>query len=131
MIDRRGERFESGIVIRPEVPLARLAVHFTGVPLYDEYRLIFWRGKMIVSAAYNDIEGMATEDDFAKFANLGERIASDYSVADVARTESGDLILIEINDGGTSGLPPTLHLIEFYSAVAEEGDDSDDDQSEE
>jgi len=117
MVELRGERFETGIVVRPEVPLARLAVHYTGVPLYDEYRLIFWHGKMILSAAYNDIEGADT--DFTKFARLGERIASDYFVADVARTKSGDLILIEINDGGTSGFPPTLHPIEFYSAVAE------------
>lgn len=128
MVERRGERFEGGIVIRPEVPLVRLAVHYTGIPLFDEYRLIFWRGKMILSSGYNDLEGK--EEDFSRFANLGERIASDFFVADVARTQSGELVLIEINDGGTAGLPPPLHPIEFYSAVADmEGEREEDDES--
>jgi hypothetical protein len=117
LIDRRGERFETGIVIRPEVPLMRLGVHYSGVPVFEEYRLIFWRGKMILSSGYHELEGK--EEDFSKFAGLGERIGSDFFVADVARTQAGELILIEINDGGTAGLPPSVHPIEFYSAVAE------------
>jgi hypothetical protein len=82
---------------------------------------------MILSAAYNDIEG--TEADFSKFACLGQRIASNYFVADVARTQSGELILIEVNDGGTSGIPPTLHPIEFYSVVAEIEENGDGENS--
>lgn len=46
-------------------------------------------------------------------------------MADVARTQAGELILIEINDGGTSGIPLSLHPIEFYSAVAEAEEDGD------
>jgi len=75
---------------------------------------------------YNDLEGR--EEHFSQFAHLGERIASDFFVADVARTQSSKLVLIEINDGGTAGLPPALHPIEFYSTVAEaeEGRTEDD-----
>jgi hypothetical protein len=117
LIDRRGDRFETGIVIRPVVPLVMLAADWTGAPVFDEYRLIFWRGKMILSSGYNDLEGKV--EDFSKFARLGERIASDFFVADVARSQSGELILIEFNDGGTAGFPPPIHPIEFYSTVAE------------
>ncbi len=123
LVDRRGERFQGGIVVRPVVPLVLLAADFTGLPIFDEYRLVFWRGKMILSFPYNDLGGKET--DFSKFANLGERIASDFFVADVARTESGELILIEVNDGGPAGLPPSIHPIEFYSAVAEAEDRRD------
>lgn len=128
MIDRRGERFETGIVVRPVVPLVRLANHFSGLPIFDEYRLIFWRGKMVLSSGYSDLEGK--EEDFSKFAHLGELIASPFFVADVARTESGELILIEVNDGGGAGLPPNLHPIEFYSSVADAESEQEDDEEE-
>jgi len=103
-----------------------LAADFSGLPVFDEYRLIFWRGKMILSSGYNDLEGK--EEDFSKFARLGERIASDFFVADVARTQTGELILIEINDGGTAGLPPSIHPIEFYSAIADIEAEKEDDE---
>ena len=60
---------------------------------------------------------------FSKFEILGDRIDSSFFVADIARTEDGELVLIEINDGGVAGLPPLSHPIDFYSAVAiAEGD---------
>ena len=115
--EERGERFDTGFVIRPEVPLKFLAAHFAGVPVFEEYRLFFWKGAMILADAYNDLDG--GERDFAAFANLGDRIDSPFFVADVARTKSGELILIELNDGGSAGIPPVLHPFEVYSAVAD------------
>lgn len=127
LIERRGDRFEGGLVVRPAVPLALLTAHASGTPVFDEYRLFFWRGKMILSAGYSEVTGQ--EQDFSAFSRLGGHIASDFFVADVARTQSGELILIEINDGGTAGLPPSLHPIEFYGRVAEieSGEETDED----
>lgn len=51
--------------------------------------------------------------------DIGHRIDSDFFTADIARTEAGDLVLIEINDGGVSGLPPAMHPDELYGLIAE------------
>lgn len=85
--------------------------------MYEEYRLIFWQGKLLLADRYNDIG--PDEADFSRFLGLGKRIDSPFFTADVARTERGELILIEVNDGGAAGLPPALHPIEFYDALAE------------
>lgn len=117
LIERRGSRFEGGLVIRPYVPLNFVAAHWTGAPMYEEYRLIFWHGKLLLADRYNDIG--PEEADYSQFLGLGKRIDSPFFTADLARTEKGDLILIEVNDGGAAGLPPALHPIEFYDALAE------------
>lgn len=117
LIERRADRFEGGLVVRPFVPLVQLGAHADGPPVFDEYRLVFWRGELILSSSYGELAGQ--EENFSKFSHLGQEIASDFFVADVARTRAGELVLIEINDGGCAGLPPSLHPIEFYSAVSE------------
>lgn len=91
----------------------------TGGPVFEEYRLIYWNGKRILTDRYYPGLG-GEETDFSKFDCLSERIDSNFFVADVARTQSGELILIEINDGGAAGLPPDSHPIDFYAPVARE-----------
>lgn len=129
LIERRGERFQGGIVVRPYAPLRLITADWTGKPIFEEYRLVFWRGKMILAAAYSEV-GRDEVDESGdleswrreaarKFGSLGKRIRSEYFVADVARTVEGELILIEINDGSIAGFPPTVHPVEFYAAVAE------------
>ena len=121
LMERRGELFEKGFVVRPFVPLKQLGASWMGFPIFDEYRLIFWKGEMILADAYSDLSGKLP--DFSKFKTLGDRIDSPFFVADIARTEAGELILIELNDGGVAGLPPLSHPIDFYQAVAAaEGD---------
>ena len=85
--------------------------------MFEEYRLIFWKGEMSLAENYN--EGLrGSETDFSAFEVLGERINSPFFAADVAKTESGEMILIELNDGGCCGLPPACHPIDLYAAVA-------------
>ncbi len=120
---RRGNSFTRGFVVRPYVPLVQLGAHWIGMPIFEEYRLIFWKGKLILADRYHEELG-GNETDFSKFEGLPEIIDSPFFVADVARKEEdGELILIELNDGGAAGLPPECHPMDFYGAVfeAEEG----------
>jgi len=116
--DRRGESFANGYVVRPFVPLVQLGAHWVGMPIYEEYRLIFWKGEMILADRYHEELG-GSETDFTAFNALVDRIDSPFFVADVARKEDGELILIELNDGGAAGLPPECHPMDFYAAVQE------------
>ena len=141
MIERRADQFQGGIVVRPFVPLRLITADWTGLPIHEEYRLVFWRGKMILAAPYGGIGRDETNEEGErqewrrevdrKYGRLGERIRSDFFVADVARTLAGELILIEINDGSVAGLPPTIHPVEFYGLVADiEGAVRQDDEEE-
>ncbi|MBG88495.1 MAG: hypothetical protein CMO80_16565 [Verrucomicrobiales bacterium] len=41
LVERRGERFTGGIVIRPLIPLVFKTAHSSGAPLFEEYRPVF------------------------------------------------------------------------------------------
>ena len=115
----RGARFEGGYVVRPYRPLKMIAAHASGMPVFEEYRLVFWKGELLISDNYAELEvGDELPQELSRFHQLGDRVDSPFFVADVARQESGELILIELNDGGTAGLPPKCHPYEFYAAVA-------------
>lgn len=119
LLDRRGENFDTGFVIRPFVPLAQLGAHWAGFPIFDEYRLFFWRGEMIAAGPYH--EALAgSERNFDRFKDLGKRIDCPFFAADIARCESGELILIELNDGGSAGIPPEWDPMDLYRRIAEQ-----------
>jgi hypothetical protein len=117
LMDRRGVDFDTGFVIRPFVPLAQLGAHWAGFPIYDEYRLFFWHGEMILAEAYHEAL-VGHVRNFGLFKDLGQRIDSPFFVADVARSESGELILIELNDGGYAGIPPECDPMDLYRPIA-------------
>ena len=118
LMERRGDDFEGGFVIRPFVPLKELGAHWTGMPIYEEYRLFDWRGKRILSEPYH--EGLVgLETHFEAYDDLGARVDSPFFVADVAKLQNGDFTLIELNDGGCAGIPPECDPAALYEAIAE------------
>ena len=112
----RGDRFEGGIVIRPFVKLRHLAENPFGGEIFEEYRLFFFCGHMIARTGYDRIIGDANA--LRDFGFLASRIHSRFFTADIAVTEDGSQYILEIGDGGSSALPPSLDAAEFYSRIA-------------
>lgn len=121
------------IYLRKYVPLTTFIISFQGQPITEEYRF-FICGRRILSGAfywsshYEDIDrGLLSTPGMAPFeaTQLALKVAdivqgnAVFYVVDVARTDAGEWILIELNDGQMSGLsmnnPRTL-----YSALANE-----------
>lgn len=115
LIDIRGDRLERGLVFRRYVPLERMNSDIPGEKVFNEYRLMFWEGELIAHAPYYDIE--AEPLDVRRFAFLGDRIDSPFFAADVARTEDGRWVVVEINDGGSVVLPELLDPRLLYRAI--------------
>ncbi|HEY2342289.1 MAG TPA: ATP-grasp domain-containing protein, partial [Chthoniobacteraceae bacterium] len=116
----RGDRFEGGIVVRPFTPLRYLEEHPVGGPIYEEYRLFFFRSRLILRAWYGRAGGdLAALPDYSF---LGERLLSPFFTADIVRTDAGDLRILEIGDGGYSALPPMASAREFYRAMLTDRD---------
>ena len=104
---------EQDIVIRDYVPLKKLAEGINGLPISEEYRIFFLNHEPIAMGFYwqNFADDLPSIPDinnipYRLIEKIGQRICSkiNFYVADVARTESGEWVVIELNDGQMSGL---------------------------
>jgi hypothetical protein len=124
------------IYVRKYVPLKKYLTSISGQPVVDEYRFFMYKDKILASAFYwsshiTDIIDMGITPDVGdvpvefinKLSNIIKEQATFY-VMDVARTQSGEWILIELNDGQMSGLsevdPDTLYK-NLRRALEEDG----------
>jgi hypothetical protein len=114
--DYRGDRFESGIVIRPLLRLKDLGEHPFGGRVYEEYRLFFFLGTLISHSPYDRIVGNLTS--FEDYTFLPSKIPSPFFSADIVVTEDDRRYILEIGDGGCSGLPPAVSPVDFYKAIS-------------
>ena len=101
---------EQGIIFRKYIPLKTYEIGMNGLPFTDEYRFFFYKTKELCHGYYWGIAENTSHkisEEGIKFAHkLAEKVARhvNFFVLDVAQTESGEWILIEINDGQQSGL---------------------------
>lgn len=101
------------IYIRQYVPLKRLETGVNDLPISEEYRFFILNGKIVSSAFYwsshvDDLTEVPSPDRVPEsfMREVISRIGSNanFVVVDVAITETGDPIVIELNDGQMSGL---------------------------
>jgi hypothetical protein len=103
------------IVFRKFVPLNKLADGLNGLPVSEEYRFFVLNGKIVDSGFYwseswdeikskHEISPSNVPREFVNqiIENVSPRI--NFFVFDVARTQDGKWILVELNDGQMSGL---------------------------
>lgn len=115
--DFRADLFEGGIVIRPLLRLRYLDEHPFGGSIFEEYRFFFFQGRLIVKSPYDRVggDGAALPD----YHFLPQRIPSPFFSADAVVTEAGETYLLEVGDGGSSSLPPSVSPTDFYTAIAD------------
>jgi hypothetical protein len=116
MVEVRGDRADGGIVVRRFLDLKSFGRTADG-PAFLEFRLFFARGALVAAESYYDFD--VEVPDFSAFEALAARIGSPFFSMDVARLSDGGWVVIETNDGGTSGLPESLDPRELLAAVAE------------
>lgn len=106
-----------GLVYRKYVPLRAFGHdEVTGIPLANEWRVFCWMGRVLTHAPYwgSGHETWAPEAMVVVRKVLEVDIAKAmFLVIDVAETEAGDWIVVELNDGQMSGLQET-DPHEFY-----------------
>lgn len=113
-----------GLIVRKYIPLKKLAVGFNDLPITEEYRLFYYKDKMIAggfywATLYSKMEWMTVPTAGIDFANTIAEIAKEHTnffVIDIARKEDGNWICVEINDGQMSGLS-SISPTEFYSSL--------------
>jgi hypothetical protein len=85
-----------------------------GHPAADECRLFYAGGELLVTPV-PDLGPPA--DRMRRFTELARTFRSRFMSVDVARTVAGDWIVIEVGDGGVSGLPTSLMADDFFAAL--------------
>ncbi len=124
---RQGESLVGGLVLREFVSLRVLGTGTSGAaPLVNEWRLFRLGHRFIACAPHTsslvtgDIEAppLDESEDYNNVAyGAAEFIPSNFYSMDVAQLESGAWIVIELGDGGVSGLPPQMGAEEFYASL--------------
>lgn len=109
-----------GILYRRYVPLKKLEEGINGMPMSNEYRFFFLGDSLLASSFYWAIAETVPEGVPAAATNLAKQIAviaaahTNFFVLDIAETETGEWVLVEMNCGTMSGLS-LIDPIDFYS----------------
>ncbi|GFZ96412.1 hypothetical protein GCM10008018_48470 [Paenibacillus marchantiophytorum] len=116
LIERQGTELNGGVVFREYVELEHLIKHpVSGMPLSNEYRLFFLNHELLTIAEYWDEASYQLErPNLEPFINLAKGIKSHFFSMDIAKTVSGEWIVIETGDGQVTGLPSHTNIGEFY-----------------
>lgn len=115
------------IIFRKYIPLQTIELGLNGLPITNEWRLFYLNNDLVAYGFYwSCVEDNVVQSligDFRKdgvtFANMIASILSNrasFFVIDVAKTESGEWILVECNDGQMSGLN-TIDPEIFYKSL--------------
>lgn len=117
-LERQGADLAVGLVFREFVELAPIGVHpKSGMPLGAEYRFFVLDGSPIVGADYWDSADSVTPPDFESFRGVVNAVRNRFFTMDVARTRSGNWIILELGDAQVAGLPGDLEPDAFYGAL--------------
>ena len=121
---------QQGLLYRRYVPLENFGATSSGLPITNEWRFFYYRQELIAAGYY--WASFLAEDVRPSFdhaaADVAQRCAeivgssATFFVIDVAKTIDGDWIVIELNDGQSSGLvgiDPGLFYPRLRELIAE------------
>lgn len=110
----RGRLFNRGVVLREFIPIVERGSDIRGLPVVEETRLFFWKGSLLVAPAAS---GPSALDELPRWKGIASRFASPFMTIDVAYLTDGSWSVVEVGDGGVSGLPLGLDPERFFAAL--------------
>ena len=116
-LETRGNLFEKGIVLRRFHEFVKLADDIRGQPVHEEYRLFMLRGALL--AGTPAIRGAGPFGNLAEWEAIARRFENPFISMDIARQENGAWLIVEVGDGGVSGLPSSIEPSDFYRTLYE------------
>lgn len=114
-LEARGNLFEKGIVLRRFHEFVKLAEDIRGQPVHEEYRLFMLHGSLL--AGTPSIRGAGPFEKLAEWEAIARRFENSFISMDIARQESGSWLIVEVGDGGVSGLPSSIEPSVFYRTL--------------
>lgn len=116
---RQGSGLVGGIVLRRYENFRIVERHEkSGMPVAEEYRCFVFDGRIISIDGYWNRKAVdaLSRDELAWLNGIVARLGSRFVSVDLARKESGELMIVEIGDGQVSGLQQ-LDAGRFYRGL--------------
>ena len=115
--EEQGSSFHRGFVVKQYVPLRARGDGPREYPQCEEYRLFFWKGRLLVASHYHRLPDNPV--DWSPFEAAALNFDAPFFTIDVALTEAGDWIVVDMGAGESSSLPPSLPPETLYARLAE------------
>lgn len=112
--EERGKLFNRGVVLREFMPIVERGGDVRGLPVIEETRLFFWKGEVVLRP---EAKGPSALDELARWEAIARRFQSPFITIDVALLTDGMWKIVEVGDGGVSGLPMGLDPLRFYASL--------------
>jgi hypothetical protein len=112
--EERGKLFNRGVVLREFIPIVERGSDIRGLPIIEETRLFFWDGKLVVPPSATRPSPL---DELPRWEMIAKRFSSLFITIDVALLIDGTWRIVEVGDGGVSGLPIGLDPERFFGAL--------------
>jgi hypothetical protein len=107
----RGRLFNRGVVLREYMPIVTHGLDMRGLPIVEETRLFFWKGELLVAPIGQAPSPLEELDCWTKIARSFQ---SSFLTIDVAYLTDHRWRIVEVGDGGVSGLPMGMLAETFY-----------------
>ena len=118
-IERQGKDLVEGLVFREFINFKRIGTHSkSSLPLINEHRFFVYHGKPFYQAPYwfeGDYSGPVPSPDVLR--DIVDKVCSPFFAVDVAEKEAGGWVVVEVNDGGSAGVPEGGSVQDFYIAL--------------
>ncbi|ABX05716.1 MAG TPA: hypothetical protein DEF47_05585 [Herpetosiphon sp.] len=120
-IERQAEALVGGVVLRAWHPLQIWQTHQqSGLALAYEYRSFWLDGTLLWATPYWDHQPSQPTPDWSRYTALAQQIQSRFWTLDLALTQTGDWLIIELGDAQVSGLPDHADAQELLQALAQQ-----------
>jgi hypothetical protein len=118
-LELQGDDLNVGLVFREFVEFERIGNHpKSGMPLTTEYRLFYVRGRPIMVSRYWDDGDYTSElPPLSYFNGLAQLIDSQFFTMDVAKTQTGEWMVMELGDAQVAALPDNIDAGAFVEAL--------------
>ncbi len=115
----QGESLAYGLVFREFVEFKRIGIHSKSrMPLVREFRFFVCDGRLVTNAPYwGEGQYDGETPDLGVVADLLPRVRSRFFAVDVAQKEDGSWLVMELNDGGSAGVPEGGSVEAFYEGL--------------
>ena len=74
-----------------------------------------WDGALL--AATSSIRGAGPFEQLAEWETIAKRFTNRFISMDIARQQDGSWLIVEVGDGGVTGLPSSIAPAEFYASI--------------
>lgn len=113
--EQQGSSFFRGFVIKEYVPLEVAGLGPREYPECEEYRLFFWQRRLLSLSHYH--RRPEKPFDLEPFLQVAQRFDAPFFSMDIARSQQGRWLIVDMGAGECSSLPPNVQPLEFYQRL--------------